>query len=204
MINCCNSTLVNPLHAPKCLLLFVLSWFMRIFAAPAVMDVRQKWCVMTQLWNTVVFPKTERFLVYRPKEMTVLFLVSCWNVSSVNWPSDLISLPWNDLQVQGRQKAQCAHTFSSVSSVLPHLDEPDLFTSVRDLTATQMWCQSSLVHVFLVSSLFVFLSCLHSHETSSVLHKMGGAMSRQQRLFFNSSCKTSLTTWTFKLSRMVF
>lgn len=44
---------------------------------------------------------------------------------------------------------------------------------------------------------------VHSRETSSILHKMGGAMSRKQD-FSTIYVKTSLTLWNFKLSQSGF
>lgn len=176
-----------------------LSWFWFIFpvAAP-VMYIRlceikcNKLALEYNCLETWTPPGMfRRFLVNRPKGMNLLqisgllFLVSFCLKRFLQsglrlhlWTRTI--WPDGDLQVQWDRKVHMLHHMTA------------------ELTCRRLCVLPAVGFYFLV------WFYLHSLETSSVLHKMGGAMSRQQDFSSTGHIKPAWPCKLFKLSQMVF
>lgn len=144
-------------------------------------------------------------LVYRPKGMNLLqipplsfLLVSSENFLISLFVSRKLLVIWPDRCLQNETKSTTCGC--CIIEIFLRFDVKRL----KALHRSEVWrWHASRTRSYVTRRGRLWVCFVHSRETSSILHKMGGAMSRKQD-FSTIYVKTSLTLWNFKLSQSGF
>lgn len=145
------------------------------------------------------------FLVYRPKGINLLqipplsfLLVSSENFLISLFVSRKLLVIWPDRCLQNETKSTTCGC--CIIEIFLRFDVKRL----KALHRSEVWrWHASRTRSYVTRRGRLWVCFVHSRETSSILHKMGGAMSRKQD-FSTIYVKTSLTLWNFKLSQSGF